>query len=101
MNWISSANNVIGYRLQEFKLTVAAHYTRVPWPPRPEGLRCRLRLPIKTFTKRFLEVKFDPSHKSSVEVKDRENSSSALLLVFTGCGNGRACLSIFLIIALY
>ena len=54
MSRIRSGNNVIGYRLEELKFMVAVHYTRVSWPPRPERLRCPLRLPVKTFTKRFL-----------------------------------------------
>ena len=54
ISWISSANIVIGYRLEELQFLVGVQNTRVSRTPRAEGLRCRLRLPIKTFTKRFL-----------------------------------------------
>jgi hypothetical protein len=53
----------------------------------------------KPLPRDYSTVKFEPSHKSSAEIKERENSS-ALLLVFAGCGNGRAHVSIFLITAL-
>jgi len=84
MSWISSANNVTGYRLQELQVMVAVRYKHVFLDHVQMGYVVDSDSLSKRLPRDFSTVKFDPSHKSSAEVKDRENFSSALLLVFTG-----------------
>jgi len=102
VSWISSANNVIGYRLDELKFMVGIQYNTIQYNTIQYNTHVSLAHHVqngsaadsgslsKRLPRDYSTIKFDPSHKSSAEVKDRENSS-ALLLVFGGGDRESIC----------